>query len=234
MSGLAIAGIGCASILMIMILAGGVLLWKGCSMVGDFAKHPGKLMTLAIEKSDPDLQVVKADDDAKELTIRNKKTGEVTTLSYNDVSQGKLKVKNSKGEEVVIDPANQDGKGNVVVKNSEGTTVVGGDPALTAPPAWVPLYPAALAKTGGMRSEKADKMSGIYTVETSDPMNKVKDFYEPKLKEAGFKTETMTFNNGKGDTTTLSGAKENYQLTVTATQEDGKTTIAITYDGPKS
>jgi len=123
-------------------------------------------MAIRIIKANPDLEVVKTDDKAGEITIRDKKSGEVTTVSYNDISQGKFKMKSASGEEVTIDATNQNGAGNVVVKNKEGTTVIGGDQTATAPPAWVPAYPGVQTKTGGMRSEKGDKVSGGFISET--------------------------------------------------------------------
>jgi len=85
---------------------------------------------------------------------------------------------------VTIDATNQNGAGNVVVKNKEGTTVIGGDQTATAPPAWCLPIPVSRTKTGGMRSEKGDKVSGGFISETQDAPAKVKEFYESKLKAA--------------------------------------------------
>jgi hypothetical protein len=180
--------------------------------------------------------VVNSNDAKGEITIRDKKTGEVTTVNYNDIKSGKLSVKNSKGEEVTFDPASKEG--TVVVKNKEGTTVVGGDSKATAPPAWVPIYPGMKVKEGGgMRSEKADKITGMYTAESSDAPAKVKEFYVSKLTEAGLKPESEVVNTGSGEMHTVSVTKDDKgkEISVMILQETGKpTSVTISYDGPKN
>ena len=240
MSGLAIVGIGCAGLALVVLVVG-VLLMKACtSKLKDFAndmeKNPAKTVALLAIKGNPDVELVSTNDATNEITVRDKKTGEVTTLSFNDIAQGKFKYKNSKGDEVTIDAANQGGKGNIVVKDKNGTTVISGDAQAAPPPAWVPTYPGAQNKTGGMRSEKVDKVSGMYATETTDAATKVKDFFEPKLKADGYQVETTSINGGNGDIITLKATKDGDKQTVTVliTTDSGKTRIAINYDGPKS
>jgi hypothetical protein len=236
---LAIVGMGCG-VLALVVLVGGFLLMRACtSKLKDFAndmeKNPAKTTALLAVKMNPDLELVSTNDATNEITVRDKKSGEVTTLSFNDIAQGKFKYKNSKGEEVTIDAANQGGKGNIVVKDKNGTTVISGDAQSAPPPPWVPTYPGA-QNAGGMRSEKADKVSGMYGTETTDAPAKVKDFFEPKLKAGGFEVETSTISGGNGEIITLKATKDGDKqtLTVIITTDNGKTRIAINYDGPKS
>lgn len=240
MSGLAIAGLGCGGLFVLVVLVGGFLTMKACSamkgVVGDFEKNPAKATAVLAVKMNPDLELVSTNDATNEITVRDKKSGEVTTLSFNDIAQGKFKYKNSKGEEVTIDAANQGGKGNIVVKDKDGTTVLSGDAKSAAPPAWVPVYPGAQNKAGGMRSEKADKISGMFAIETTDSTVKVKDFFEPKLKADGFQVETTSINGGNGEIITLKATKDGDSRTVSVmiTTDSGKTNVAINYDGPKN
>jgi hypothetical protein len=240
MSGLAIAGFGCLGLFALVAIASVVLLMKGCAMVkdvaNDFQKNPEKATALLILKANPDIDVVKSDDTAGEITIRDKKTHEETTITYSDIKQGKFKLKNSKGEEVTVDPANKDGNGSVVVKNKEGTTVLGGDQAATAPPAWVPVYPNVKVKTGGMRSESGSKVNGLFMSETSDPPAKVKEFFDGKLKELGYEVSTSSYTTDKGEVSSLSSTKdaEQKKISVVVSIEDGKTALMVQYEGPKN
>ncbi len=240
MSALAIVGMGCG-VLVIVVLIGGVLLMKACtsglkSFADNMEKNPAKTMAVLAIKGNPDLELVSTNDTTNEITVRDKKSGEVTTLSFNDIAQGKFKYKNSKGDEVTFDAANQGGKGNLVVKDKNGTTIISGDAQYAPPPAWVPTYPGAQNKKGGMRSEKEDKVSGMFATETTDAAAKVKDFFEPKLKADGFQVETTTINGGNGDIITLKATKDGDSRTVSViiTTDSGKTNVAINYDGPKN
>jgi hypothetical protein len=238
---LAILGFGCLA----LVVAGGIgcfLLMKACTsglkgMVEEAQKNPAKTAAMIMIKANPDLEIVKTDDGAGEVTVRDKKSGEVTTISFNDISQGKFKVKNSKGEEVTFDSKGKDGTGSVVVKNNEGTTVIGGDQQSTAPPAWVPQYPGIQTKNGGMRSEKSDSVSGLFSGETGDAPAKVKDFYESKLKEGGFTTEATNVSAPNLEMLTVKATKNDGKITVNvviSTEQGKKTQVTVQYEGPKS
>jgi len=238
MSGIVIGGCGCLVIVALVFLGGCFYLAKkGSKLVEDISANPVKYAATLVVKADPDLEIANSDDAKGEMTVRNKKTGEETTLTYKDISEGKWKWKNSKGEEITFDPGSKEG--TMVVKNKEGsTTVVGGNSKATAPPAWVPIYPGMTAKDGGgMRSESTEKITGLYTAQTPDAPAKVKEFYVSKLTEAGFKPETSVVNAGSSEIHTVSVTKDDKgkEISVMINQEAGKaTTISISYDGPKN
>lgn len=124
-----------------------------------------------------------------QVTFKEKKSGKVTTMSFDEVMQGKVRIKTD-GQEVVIDGSNvtkdgkismKDAKGNEVTINGEGGGIVrtkGPDGEMTiggtsSAPAWVPAYPGVKALEGGMKIEKADETSGMAVSETADAVGKV-------------------------------------------------------------
>ena len=149
LSGLAIAGIGCGALLLLLIAMVAFIGLKAVSKMkevagDDWRKNPAKTAALVAAKMNPEWDFVKVDDAKGEITVKVKKTGEEITMSYNEVAQGKFTMKNSNGEETVF-----------------GT-------AASAPPAWVPAYPGAAAQGAGMRTEKPTGVSCTYMVQTKD------------------------------------------------------------------
>ena len=236
--GMAIAGIGCGGLLLCALIGGGMLVARGCSKVlevtGDFQKYPVTAGARLIVAMNPNLELIKADETTKEITIKDKQTGQVMTMSLDELQQGKFKVSDGKGNETTVESSSA-GQGRVVVKGPEGETVIGGSAADTALPSWVPGYPGAASKQGGMRVAKGDKLSGMTMAESPDPVGKVKDFYEARLKAAGFKTETTVTNSGGNDSAIVSATKDDGKQTVSLViaSDGAKTSIMLNYEGPK-
>ena len=96
MSGLAMVGFGCLGLVVVMGIVG-ILAIRACThevskIAGDFQKNPGKAAAIIMIKTSPDLEIVKTDDAAGEITVRDKKSGEVTTLSFNDAPKASSEV----------------------------------------------------------------------------------------------------------------------------------------------
>lgn len=240
LSGPAIAGIGCGVLILLSLLVCVLLFIKGCNMVkevaGDFKDNPAKAAAMMALKFNPEVEVVKTDDAKGEVTVRNKKSGEEVTLSFKEIADGKFSMKNAKGEEVSIDASDATGKGGVVMKGPDGEVVVGGtNTAAIAPPAWVPMYPNLKSRPGGMRSEKKGVIAGAFAAETADAGEKVKAFYEAKLKEAGFDTNVTSTSGNGGEFNIVHGTKDDGKTQVSAiiTSENGKTGVMINYEEKK-
>ena len=212
LSGLAIAGLGCGALLLIVLVVVGFAVAKIAGKVrevagDDWRKNPARTAAMVAAKMNPDWDFVKADDAAGEITVRVKKTGEEITMSYNEVAQGKFKMKNSNGEE----------------------TFFGG--GATASPDWVPAYPGAAAQGVGMRVEKPTGISGSFFVQTNDASDKVREFFETKLKADGYEV-TVT---SAPESPVISAKKESEKKTITVQLNgaQGATQVVITYEGPK-
>ncbi|WP_009960742.1 hypothetical protein [Verrucomicrobium spinosum] len=233
MSGLAVAGMGCGALLLLTMVAGGLLGMKACQKIKevagdlDFEKNPTKAAAMIALRMNPDLEVITVNDATGEVTVKEKKSGDTITMSFDDIAQGKFTIKNAKGETVTMDASNAEKQG-VVVTGPEGQTVIGG--SQSAPPDWVQLYPGA-TNTGGMRNEKGGSVNGSYAMETTQNNEIVSKYYGDQLKAAGYETNVTATSTADGDMTIINATKDEGKRTQTVMIQtlDGKTHIALSY-----
>lgn len=237
LSGLAIAGIGCGALLLVFIVAAGLLVMKGVQkakqFAGDFQKNPAKAGAMLVLKANPELEFVGSDDEKGEITVRDKKSGETTTMSFEDLTKGRLTIKNGKGEKITLD-ASDPKNGKVTVNGPNGKMTVG-NASHVALPTWMPSYPGAVSQPGSVVTERPGKVSGMIMLQTSDPIAKVQEFYESKLKADGFVTEGKTLGvNGENNTALISGKHDDgKKVDAVIGTKQGKTTVMLNFEGPK-
>src|SRR5262245_60717402 len=86
--------IGCGAIAILCFLALGGIAFIGGRFLknkaAEFEKNPTLAAAKLVVQANPDLEVVKSDDDAGTLTIKNTKTGEVVTMNAKDIEDGKI------------------------------------------------------------------------------------------------------------------------------------------------
>lgn len=239
LSGLAIAGIGCGGLIVIGLIGVFILVGKACTGLKEYAqeaqKNPAKAAALLAAKFNPDIEVISTDDAKGEITLKDKKTGKVTTLSFDDIKNGKFSITDEHGGKVTVDGAQVGTDGSIKIQGPNGETVITASKGLEAP-AWVPQYPGLKAGGGGgMRSEKDGITSGVISGETTDPVGKVKEFFESKLKAAGYTVEANIANANGADSGFIKGVKEDGRssINIMLTGEGEKTSVAVQYQGPK-
>ena len=115
--------IGCGGIILIGFLVLGALGWFAKKKIDQFAENPTFNAAKLVVQMNPELELVSADEKTGTLTIKNKKTGEVTTLSAEDAKEGRWTFKNDKGE----------------------TATLGAGSAQTLP-SWLPSYPGGTVR----------------------------------------------------------------------------------------
>jgi hypothetical protein len=226
--------VGCGGLVLlaaiIMLVAGVFVAKKVGSFAKDAEKNPGMAAAKMVVAMNPDLETVGTDDSKGTITIRNKKTGEVLTVDFDEVKNGKLKFKNEKGETAEISASGEGGTGKVEFKSDKGTMTIGAD-ASTATPDWVPTYPGA--EPQGMYSTKGPQgLSAAFSFDTKDSPEKVMSFFEEKLKDAGFEVTSSTFKKGaklSGGLVNAVAKTEKRQVHVTVSDEESGTKVAITY-----
>lgn len=137
MSCLAIGGIGCLVIIVLLFLGGGAIVAKFFPQIKEFVAeaqtNPDKAAAKLALKIIPGVTIIREDDANQEIAFKVGAEGEELTMNYKDIQKSRQPViKNSKGE--VIDLENL-GKG---AKAGEGAGVSPPEPA--TPPA--PAVPA--------------------------------------------------------------------------------------------
>ena len=209
MSPLAWVGVGCIVLLVLAGIAVGVMGWFAKRAVDKFAKNPTMAAAELMVRANPDLELVNADEEHNTITVKDKKTGEVTTFSAEDAKNGKFTVKSDKGTATFNASGENGGTLKVTDEKGQETTTIlgGGSGSVQNLPSWMPEYPGGTVQ-GTFDTTTNDMRSVAFTVTTKDDSNKVLDYYEAQLKNNGFKPEKSTFNNNGQTGGTVSGKSE--------------------------
>jgi hypothetical protein len=215
---------GLSTVAIVLIVIGslfalGIIAVAGVSyyvlhQVKRLGKNPGLAIAKMVTMNNPDIQVLDTNDSTGTITIRDRRTGKVTHMKFDDVKNG--------GKFSITADDDNGGKANVQF---------GGEGA--KPPDWVPQYPGSAPKsTFSVTGSSSDGNGGNFTFTTSDSPEKVLEFYQNKIKEAGM--------NVKSTTTTpsgslVSGADESGDRTLLAavSGSSGETTVNVTYGSKK-
>jgi hypothetical protein len=187
------------------------LVGTGLFVARTVARNPGLVMAKIITAANPDAEVLSTDVGSQTMRIRDRKTGQEFTLSFDDVKRGKFKI-SARGENGEV--------ANVEIGGGEGKL-----------PAWVPTYPGAKAQgniTAKGDSSDGSGEGGVVTFTTADAASKVTAFYEAKCKEMGMTVRLSASSDAGGMVT---GVDEGGQRTlhVMVGGGSGDTTITVTY-----
>ncbi|MGD0774390.1 MAG: hypothetical protein ABSC05_16365 [Candidatus Solibacter sp.] len=187
------------------------LVGTGLYVAHSVARNPGLAMARILTAANPDAEVLSTDPNSQTMRIRNKKTGEEVTLSFDDLKKGKF----------TLSATDKNGQvANVEIGGGEGKL-----------PSWVPTYPGAKAQ-GNMTAKGEDANGtgegGMVAFTTPDAPSKVTAFYEAKCKEMGATVNlTQTAETGGMLTCEDEGAKRS--LTVIVGGGGGETSLTLTY-----
>jgi hypothetical protein len=168
--------------------------------------NPGLAVSKFVSAVNPDLDVLDHNDRAGTITVRDRKTGKVVTMTFDQAKSGKFNMQVEEG-------------------GKTSTLEFGGNAKF---PSWIPAYPGAslqgnfAARTSGNNGE-----GGTFTFTTSDPADKVRSFYEDKAKDRNMQVETST-SSGYGSVLTLTDTSD-HKLTVTIMGTGSPTTVLVAY-----
>jgi len=183
----------------------------GAFFAHKIARNPAAALARMAAMANKDVDVVSENDSDGTITLRDKKTGKLMTMTFDQAKGGKFSL-SAEGD---------DGK--------TATMEFGGGPAKF--PSWVPKYPGSDAQ--GTFSVKGSDGNGAgaggnFTYTTSDSASKVLTFYQDKAKELGMKVN-LTTTTSEGGMIIASEEPQNRSLTVIVGGDSGKTTVNVTY-----
>jgi hypothetical protein len=235
MSPLAWIGIGCVVLLVLCGIALGIMGFIAKRAVDKFSKNPTMAAAELAVKMNPDLELVNADEAHNTITVKDKKTGETTTISADDAKNGKWSIKTDKGS-ATFDASSGQGV-NIQATDEKGqksTTTFGGTGAPQNLPSWLPVYPGGTVQ-GTYDTTNAEGRTAAFTVSTTDASTKVIDYYESQLKGAGLPAEksTYTTNGQTGGTVTGKSADGKREASVMVSTTNGSTQAVITFSEKK-
>ena len=174
-------------------------------------RNPGLAVSKMIAAMNPDVEVLNTDDAAGKITVRERKTGKVVTLNFDDVRKGRFR----------FSAVGDDGKtANIEVGSATAKL-----------PSWVPAYPGAEGKgTFSVNGDDGNNQGegGSFMFTTPDSPAKVKAFYQDKCKQAGMKIN-MTIDNDQGGMIMAIDENERHTLHVTVTGGSPDTTVNVIY-----
>jgi hypothetical protein len=95
-------------------------------------------------------------------------------------------------------------------------------------PAWVPLYPGAQEREGGMKTESSEGSAGTLFFTSKDSIEKVSRFYEQELKSQGFEVAASASAQA-ANITALRG--ESTTLNIEIHPEESLSVITLSFHG---
>jgi hypothetical protein len=220
---------GLSPIAWILIIVGGLIVLSVLAVVGaglfvvhkvhqagfdsaEMQRNPGYAAAKMIIAMNPDAEEVSHDESSGTITVRDKKTGKVTTMSFGDVKNGHFS----------FSAQDENGKTGTVEFG-------GGSDALGNLPSWVPMYPGAKAEgTFSAKGGESGEEGGTVAFATSDDASKVLAFYRDKGKDLGMKTN-MTTSSAEGGMLMFADENSKRTLMVTVGGSGGHTSIGLTY-----
>jgi hypothetical protein len=229
MGALAWVGIGC----LVLVLLGIGTCYGVTRFVKQkaqsFMENPEMGVAKAIVMANPEWELVSSDDQAKTLTVRNKKTAEEMTVNIDDIQSGKIEFKTKEGTSTVdvtggsIQMTDEQGR-----ESNVGLTL--GKQA--AMPDWVPVPDGADVRQVFTTSTGTAK-SGSYIVTSDGSIDEVASFYEAGLKAAGFEVEKSTASLGgalNGATVSAKIAGGRRSVNVGITDFGGKARAMVSFE----
>jgi len=160
------------------------------------SRNPGLAASKILAAVNPDVDIVKTDEAAGMITVRDKKTGQTATITFDEVKKaGRIRF-TTEGEH-----------------REKATMEVGGEGKL---PSWVPNYPGSTANpqfTIKGDASDASGEAGSVTFSTSDLPSKVMSFYEQRIKELGMKVN-LTTSGGEGGMVVAADESNHRGLTI--------------------
>lgn len=189
------AGCGGLAILGVLLVVAvvGFGMFQARDFLEDMEENPLRAVAELAIGQDPDLEIVDSDDAEGTFTVRNLRTGEVTTLNFQDITDGKLTVITEEGE-VTMEATPSDEGGGITVTGPEGEAVIGVGASLEDVPDWVPLFPDANETSGTYQATSSEGTTGMVAQVTDKAIREVLDWFKEWFEEEGYESggETMT------------------------------------------
>jgi hypothetical protein len=172
-------------------------------------QNPGLAITKMIAKANPDVDVLNTDESNGKITVRDKKTGKVVTMTFDDAKNGKFSF-SAQGD---------DGK-TASMEFGAGADKL---------PSWIPAYPGAKVEgTFAINGDSGQGTGGSFGFSTSDAPARVMSFYQDKCKELGINIK-MTTTTDKGGMIVAADEGESRTLQVIVGSESGATKVQVIY-----
>jgi len=174
--------------------------------------NPSLAVGRILAATNPNVEVVRSDEREGTVTIRDKRTGKETTMTFDQARNGKFSI-----------TADDDHGGTATMQ-------FGGAANTNDLPSWVPKYPGSEGTSAfALKGSGADGSDGgSFTFTTPDSSDKVLQFYRDKIQDLGLKVK---MSSTTGDTSMIVATEDGDRrsLTVIIGSHPGSTSASITY-----
>lgn len=222
-------GIGCGGLLLILLVVVALLVGT-CQAkfknIADEMSDPETAAATSAEiavKLNPELDLVSSDREAGTITFRNKKSGKETTVTYEDIAEGKFTVETEDGTTTI------EGKGGGIRTETADGVATFGRGGIEKLPKWFEVPAGVTNWQSIMHQERGGKVSGTIRGETTLDLAAVIGSFSKNLEAAGFERKART---EIGTTIAVSYEKDGASrqtVNVNATPQDQKGFIQMTY-----
>ncbi len=225
--------IGCGGlvvlVVLVFVLLAGLGLFMAKDVLEEYGDNPARAMAEIAIRQDPNLEILGSDETS--FTIRDRSTGEETTIDFEDISEGKLTISTEEGE-VRIEAHGEEDTGGITVSGPEGEMRIGADASAADVPSWVPLYPDAAETTGNFHMASDEGVNGVVSQITKDDLEKVLEWFKKWLEDRDFESGGQTIStSGEGAFAVLSAehAGEGRTVNITMAETEEGTTVTVNY-----
>jgi hypothetical protein len=231
--------IGCAGVVVlgcILAVACGVFVFnKGKDFIEEASANPAKAAAEMAVRLNPDLELISTDDAAETITIKDKKTGKVSTVDWSAIEDGKLTFETD-GESYTVD-GSEAAEGRIAVRNENGEQTMSFGAGAGDLPAWFPTYHNAEATNVLVNANQDGQQSTIWTFTTTDAVADVLGFYETQLEGSGWEVTTSASDAGGTSNGSLEakqdGGARSLNLVITKSGSEAAQAM-VTYTGTGS
>ena len=192
---------------------------KAVDFVEDVQENPEAAVEMLI-KANPDLELVESDRDAGTITIREKDSGEVITVNYEDIKEGKLTFETDEGE--MTFSASEDSEEGLFTVTTDGEeTMRVGSSDMDSLPGWVPVFPGGTT-TGTYSATTPDGVSGSFQLTSSESVDDVLAFYVEQFEDDEWRVQKTEYSgpDGKGGQV-IASMEDRTVMVILSTSEEG-------------
>ena len=195
-------------------------------------RNPALASVKMMAALNPDIDVVSMDDSKGIVRVREKKTGKIYSVNFEDARKGRFVMQEDGKAPVTITSSGDGSTGSLEIKSADGTMKIGGGAGAKVP-TWVPEYPGSTPE-GAFAAQTEEGNSGSYTFKTRDSVAAVTKVYEDGFKSMGLKTtSTLTNADGKTGGGIVSAQADKRSAVVIMGSDEGQTTVSVTFKAKK-
>jgi len=194
-------------------------------------KNPGIAIAKVLIGSNPDVELISADEDSGVIRVRDKKTGKTMTVDLENAKKGRIVFTDEHNQQVEIKTQGEGDNSTVEIRSADGNMRIGTGDNIHLP-GWLPPYPNA-ESSGATTFNTNQGKSGACSFRSKDSVEKIAAFYEQALKSAGFQIEkSLSQIPGQGSIAVISASdsKTGRTANMTAARTEEGTSISLAYE----